>query len=110
MDTNNTLQIWAIVTLVIRTIAVAGLIYVARMQYLLFKFKEETFIGETRLKWLFFSMVLLIAGSNIPIGYLSLLRATNQVAPDYITAWATITNGLAMLLVAILLILIYRKD
>lgn len=110
MDGNSTLQFWAGFTLIIRTISVIGFFYIAYLQYVQFKYKEEAFRGEVKLKWLLFSLVLAIAASNIPIGYLSLIRLQGNAAPAYVTSWATVTNGVAMLFVMFLLILIYRKN
>ena len=103
----NSLVFWSVVAIIIRIITVILLAYIARVQYHQFQFKSRL---QPLKRLLFFVPIVLII-TNIPQFVLSWERAHSHAASNLQTNLATISNSLAIFLVAILLVLIYNfKD
>jgi hypothetical protein len=100
----NMLSLWSAVALVLRVVALVLLGFVARMQFQQFKFKTSL----QPLKRLLFALVIAIGLSNLPILYLHVQRVLSVPADDTITSFATVTNALGQLILAVLLVLVYR--
>lgn len=98
------LAFWSLVALVVRIAAITVFALVAKIQLDQFKIKSNF----QPLKRFFMVMIILLAGSNIPIMYLHYERIIGQIASPAITSWATVSNAVSMLLAAIMLLLIYK--
>lgn len=103
----DTLAFWSLVALVLRVLAIAGFIHVLVLQLIQFK-NKEVYQHENQLKRLLTVFVAVIALPNIPILVLHFDRIRNHPASSGVTSFETVSNAVAMLIVAILLILIYR--
>lgn len=100
----NTLIIWSTVALVLRVLALTAFVYVLTLQFEQIKYKSNL----QGLKWLLFYSVVFIAGSNIPIMWLHVERILGHPPNNFVTSFATVTNAGSMLVVAVLLLLVYR--
>ncbi len=100
----DVLALWSLVALIFRFSAIGVLLYVARLQFKEFKYQSSL----QPLKRILFHFVILIIISNLPIMYLHYVRIIGQTASPGITAFATASNALATLVVAILLLMVYK--
>lgn len=98
------LAFWSLVALIIRALAIVVLLYVMNVQIAQFRYKSRL----QPLKWLLLGTLIGLIASNIPIIYLHWLRIFGKVASEGVTSFATVTNAAATLLVAVLLLLVYR--
>lgn len=104
----DNLAIWSLVALCIRLLALAGFLFVGRLQLREFRFQSSL----QPLKKLLLAAVVVLFISNVPIMYLHYLRIFAIPPEPWVTSFATVSNALGMLVVATLLYLIYvfRSD
>lgn len=98
------LAFWSLVALLIRVLAIAVLVYVMTIQIGQFRYKSSL----QPLKWLLLSTLITLIALNLPIAYLHWLRIFNLNASASVTSFATVANAAGTLLVALLLLFVYR--
>lgn len=101
---HDSLAFWSAVALLLRVLAIGVFIYIARLQFNEFKYKNSL----QPLKQLLFYFVIGIIISQIPIMYLHVLRIQGITASSAVTSFATVSNAAATLVVAILMYLVYK--
>lgn len=94
----------SIVALLILLIAIGVFIHNATLQYREFKFHSEL----QPLKKFFFSMSIILAGSNLPILMVFWQLAQDQLITTLLASVVIISYSLTMLITAILFLVIYR--
>lgn len=102
---SSSLALWSAVSLMLRVVSMGLLAYVSSIQLKQFQYKTRL----QPLKRLLLSLVVAISLSNLPIMLLHWQRIfVLHDVHDPVTSFATATNAGGMLVVAILLVLIYR--
>lgn len=101
---SSSLALWSAISFALRIVAVALFAYVTSIQVKQFQYKTRL----QPLKRLLLGLVVAISVSNIPIMYLHWQRFTKPDVNDPVTSFATFTNAASMVVVAVLLVLIYR--
>jgi hypothetical protein len=100
----SSLVLWSWVALIVRVVAIGVLLYIVQIQIKQFQFKSHL----QPLKRLLLSALIVLILSNVPILFLHVERIENVTTSAAATSFATVSNALGMLVVAVLLLLVYR--
>jgi hypothetical protein len=100
----DVLALWSAVALVLRLLAIVLFCYVASLQWAEFRYKSDL----QPLKRFLLAVTAFLVLSNLPILWVHWLRMLGQPTNTFTTSFATVTNAGSMLIIAILLLVIYK--
>lgn len=96
--------VWSLVALIVRVAALLFFGVVAVIQVQQFKIKSPL----QPLKWFLLVSVLFLAAANLPVLYVHWQRIVGVPLSDGFTAFASVSNSVAQLVGAVMLLLVYR--